>query len=207
MTDLVIRGGTVVTAAGSRRADVAVDGGRIAAIEADLAGPAAGADRGGRRDRAAGAPRGRRCPHPHAGRARRASPDRFFQDSVAAAFGGTTTFLSFNNPGTGSSPAAERSLRTGLARVAGRDGRRQRDRLRPLARRLGPRRRPARRAPRHDRGRGRHLEGVHGVRLPAGRPGAVRGDAAHGRARRDAPGPLRGPGPARRRRRRRVAAW
>src|SRR4029079_18499140 len=29
-------------------------------------------------------------------------PDRFFQDSVAAAFGGTTTFLAFNNPGTGS---------------------------------------------------------------------------------------------------------
>jgi dihydropyrimidinase len=33
---------------------------------------------------------------------------------VAAAFGGTTTFLSFNNPGTGSSPAAERSLLTGI---------------------------------------------------------------------------------------------
>ena len=43
-----------------------------------------------------------------------AQPDRFFQDSVAAAFGGTTTFLSFNNPGTGSSPAAERSLLTGV---------------------------------------------------------------------------------------------
>jgi dihydropyrimidinase len=43
-----------------------------------------------------------------------AEPDRFFQDSVAAAFGGTTTFLAFNNPGTGSSPAAERSLLTGL---------------------------------------------------------------------------------------------
>ncbi len=28
---------------------------------------------------------------------------------------GTTSFLSFNNPGTGSSPAAERSLRTGLS--------------------------------------------------------------------------------------------
>ena len=41
MTDLVIRGGTVVTAAGFRRADIAVDGGRISAIEADLSGPAA----------------------------------------------------------------------------------------------------------------------------------------------------------------------
>ena len=53
--------------------------------------------------------------HTHTRVATDAEPDRFFQDSVAAAFGGTTSFLSFNNPGTGSSPAAERSLRTGLA--------------------------------------------------------------------------------------------
>src|SRR5207244_5366555 len=52
--------------------------------------------------------------HTHTRVASDAEPDRFFQDSVAAAFGGTTTFLSFNNPGTGSSPAAARSLRTGL---------------------------------------------------------------------------------------------
>ena len=53
--------------------------------------------------------------HTHTRVATDDEPDRFFQDSVAAAFGGTTTFLSFNNPGTGSSSAAERSLRTGLA--------------------------------------------------------------------------------------------
>ena len=53
--------------------------------------------------------------HTHTRVASDAEPDRFFQDSVAAAHGGTTSFLSFNNPGTGSSPAAERSLRTGLA--------------------------------------------------------------------------------------------
>jgi dihydropyrimidinase len=53
--------------------------------------------------------------HTHTRVATDAEPDRFFQDSVAAAFGGTTTFLSFNNPGTGSSTDAERSLRTGLA--------------------------------------------------------------------------------------------
>jgi dihydropyrimidinase len=41
-------------------------------------------------------------------------PDRFFQDSVAAAFGGTTTFLSFNNPGTGISEAAQGRLRDGI---------------------------------------------------------------------------------------------
>ena len=52
--------------------------------------------------------------HTHTRVATDEAPDRFFQDSVAAAFGGTTTFLSFNNPGTGSSAAATRSLRTGL---------------------------------------------------------------------------------------------
>ena len=52
--------------------------------------------------------------HTHTRVATDAEPDRFFQDSVAAAFGGTTTFLAFNNPGTGSSPTAERSLLAGL---------------------------------------------------------------------------------------------
>ncbi len=40
--------------------------------------------------------------HTHTRVATDAEPDRFFRDSVAAAFGGTTTFLAFNNPGTGS---------------------------------------------------------------------------------------------------------
>jgi dihydropyrimidinase len=53
--------------------------------------------------------------HTHTRVASAAEPDRFFQDSVAAAYGGTTSFLSFNNPGTGSSPEAERSLVRGLA--------------------------------------------------------------------------------------------
>ncbi len=52
--------------------------------------------------------------HTHTRVATDAEPDRFFQDSMAGAFGGTTTFLAFNNPGTGSSPAAERSLLAGL---------------------------------------------------------------------------------------------
>ena len=52
--------------------------------------------------------------HTHTRVATDAEPDRFFQDSVAAAFGGTTTFLAFNNPGTGSSASAERSLLAGL---------------------------------------------------------------------------------------------
>jgi dihydropyrimidinase len=114
LTSLVIRGGTVVTAAGSRRADLAAVGGRITAIEADLAGPAAAAERVIDATGMLVLP-GVVDVHTHTRVASDAEPDRFFQDSVAAAFGGTTSFLSFNNPGTGSSPAAERSLLTGMA--------------------------------------------------------------------------------------------
>ena len=113
MTALVVRGGTVVTAGGSRIADVAVDGGRITAIEPDLSGLAAGADEVIDATGLLVLP-GVVDVHTHTRVASDAEPDRFFQDSVAAAFGGTTTFLSFNNPGTGSSPAAEHSLLTGV---------------------------------------------------------------------------------------------
>ena len=113
MTDLVIRGGTVVTATGSRRADMAVRGGVIEAVEPDLSGPAAGADTVIDATGLLVLP-GVIDVHTHTRVASDAEPDRFFQDSVAAAFGGTTTFLAFNNPGTGSSPAAERSLLTGV---------------------------------------------------------------------------------------------
>ena len=41
-------------------------------------------------------------------------PDRFYTDSVAAAFGGTTSFLAFNNPGTGISQEGSRSLIAGM---------------------------------------------------------------------------------------------
>src|SRR5262245_10668055 len=113
MSDLVIRGGTVVTAERSFRADLAVQGDTIEAIAPDLAGAAAGAD--GVVD-ATGLlilP-GVIDVHTHARVASDEEPDRFFQDSVAAAFGGTTTFLAFNNPGTGSSAAAHRSILTGI---------------------------------------------------------------------------------------------
>ncbi len=113
MTDLLVRGGTVVTAGGSRRADVAVEGGRIAAVEPDLGGLAAGAREVIDATGLLVLP-GIVDVHTHTRVATDAEPDRFFQDSVAAAFGGTTTFLSFNNPGTGSSPAAARSLTAGL---------------------------------------------------------------------------------------------
>ena len=103
-----------MTAAGSRLADVAVDGGVITAIEPDLGGPAAASDRLVDATGMLVLP-GFVDVHTHTRVSSDNEPDRFFQDSVAAAYGGTTSFLSFNNPGTGSSPAAERSLRTGLA--------------------------------------------------------------------------------------------
>lgn len=112
MTDLLVRGGTVVTATGSAAADVAIDGGRIVEVGdlGELAGSA------GEVVDATGllVLPGVVDVHTHTRVASDAEPDRFFQDSVAAAFGGTTTFLAFNNPGTGSSPAVERSLMAGL---------------------------------------------------------------------------------------------
>jgi dihydropyrimidinase len=113
VTDLLIRGGTVVTATGSRRADIAVTGGVIEAVEGDLGGVAASATEVIDADGLLVLP-GIVDVHTHTRVASDAEPDRFFQDSVAAAFGGTTTYLAFNNPGTGSTPAAERSPLVGL---------------------------------------------------------------------------------------------
>jgi dihydropyrimidinase len=111
--DLLVLGGTVVTAAGSQRADVAIRGGRIEAVEADL-GALAGAAR--ELVDASGLLVLPGCidVHTHTRVASDAEPDRFYRDSLAAAFGGTTTFLAFNNPGTGSSPAAHRSILAGV---------------------------------------------------------------------------------------------
>ena len=111
--DLLVAGGTVVTGTGSRRADIAVTGGRITAIEPDLAGAATAAREVVDATGLLVLP-GVIDAHTHTRVAVDDQPDRFFQDSVAAALGGTTTFLAFNNPGTGSSPAAERSLLAGL---------------------------------------------------------------------------------------------
>ena len=113
MTDLLVRGGLVVTTEGSMRADIAVQGGRIAAVEPDLGGLAASAREVVDASGLLVLP-GVVDVHTHTRVATDERPDRFFDDSVAAAFGGTTSFLAFNNPGTGSSAAATRSLMTGL---------------------------------------------------------------------------------------------
>ena len=109
MTDLLLRGGTVVTATGSRRADVAVRGGVIETVEPDLAGPAATASEVVDATGLLVLP-GVVDVHTHTRVATDAEPDRFFQDSVAAAFGGTTTFLAFNRPPSGRPGEATASL-------------------------------------------------------------------------------------------------
>jgi dihydropyrimidinase len=107
----LIRGGTVVTAARSFRADVALDGERIAAVEPGIPAEAAAdvVDATGLLVLP-----GIVDVHTHTRIPSDDEPDRFYQDTVAAAFGGTTSLLAFDNPGTGISAAAQRRLRDGV---------------------------------------------------------------------------------------------
>ena len=89
----------MVTVEGRRTADVAIAGGRIIAVEERLA---ESADVREIDARGMLVLPGVVDVHTHTRVASDKEPDRFFADSVAAAFGGTTTFLAFNNPGTGS---------------------------------------------------------------------------------------------------------
>jgi dihydropyrimidinase len=110
MTDIVIRGGSVVTAVGTRIADVAVADGGIERVGPDL--EAAGAtiiDASGLLVLP-----GVIDVHTHMRLPDAEHPDRFRQDTLAAARGGTTTVLTFNNPGTGISDDGARSLMAGL---------------------------------------------------------------------------------------------
>jgi dihydropyrimidinase len=112
MADLVVSGGTVVTAERSFTADVVVADGRIEAVGAGLA-------RRHPKARIVDASDLLVLPgcvdvHTHTRLPSEDEPDRFYQDSVAAAYGGTTTFLAFNNPGTGISEAGSQSLLAGL---------------------------------------------------------------------------------------------
>jgi len=105
VTDLVISGGTVVTAGGAIRADVAVADGRIERVGQDL-DPS-----GAERIDATGllVLPGAIDVHTHLRLPDEAHPDRFRQDTLAAAHGGTTTVLTFNNAGTGISEEGNRS--------------------------------------------------------------------------------------------------
>ena len=112
MTDLVVEGGMVVTAQRSFRADVAVAGGRIQAIGENLVAAHPEAES----IDASGLLVLPGCidVHTHPRLPSDAEPDRFHEDSMAAALGGTTTFLAFNNPGTGISDEGSASLVAGM---------------------------------------------------------------------------------------------
>jgi dihydropyrimidinase len=112
VTDLVVSGGTVVTAERSFPADVAITGGRIEAVGDGLARRHPDAEQLDATDLLV-------LPgcvdvHTHARLPSDQEPDRFYQDSAAAAHGGTTTFLAFNNPGTGISETGTASLMAGM---------------------------------------------------------------------------------------------
>ena len=111
MSDLVVANGTVVTPQGARRADVGITGGRIEWIGA--------ADQHAAAHGVVDATGLLVLPgvvdvHTHLRLPDAEHPDRFRQDTLAAAHGGTTTVLTFNNPGTGISDDGGRSLLRGL---------------------------------------------------------------------------------------------
>lgn len=108
--DTLILGGTVVSADGSRQADVAISGERIVEVAPHVAAPAA------RTMDATGllVLPGVIDVHTHLRLPTEDEPERCLRDTVAAAHGGTTTVLSFNNPGTGISEAGASSLLAGL---------------------------------------------------------------------------------------------
>ncbi|MGH2428229.1 MAG: dihydropyrimidinase [Candidatus Limnocylindria bacterium] len=110
MPDLVVAGGTVVIGEGARQVEVAITDGRIGAI-----GPDVGSD-GAEMIEATGllVLPGVIDVHTHLRLPTPEEPQRFRQDTLAAAAGGTTTVLTFNNPGTGIGEAGTRSLLAGL---------------------------------------------------------------------------------------------
>ena len=111
MADLVIGGGQVVTPSGVTLDDVSITDGRIEAIGPDRSGP------GTQRIDATGmlVLAGVIDVHTHLRLPDTERPDRFARDTAAAAAGGTTTVLSFNNPGTGISADGAASPLRGLA--------------------------------------------------------------------------------------------
>jgi dihydropyrimidinase len=90
--ELVIRGGTVVTGEGMRRADVGIAGGRIVALAESLAGAAAEIDAGGLWLLPGGVDSHCHIEEPHPGGV---NEESFVSASRSAFAGGTTTTVSF----------------------------------------------------------------------------------------------------------------
>jgi len=110
VSEKVIVGGTVVTPQGSAVADIVVADGQIERMGPDLAREGAAlVDAKGMLVLP-----GVIDVHTHLRLADLTHPDRFRQDTTAAAFGGTTTVLTFNNPGTGITDEGAGSLLRGL---------------------------------------------------------------------------------------------
>ena len=101
--DLLVRGGTVVTAEGRRRADVLIQGGRVAAVGEGLPLPfgAEAIDAGGCFVMPGGVD-----PHTHMQLPTMGTvvADDFLSGTAAAAAGGTTTLLDFVGPDRGEPP-------------------------------------------------------------------------------------------------------
>ena len=111
MTDLLIAGGTVVTPAGIIAADLAIADGRIQRVGANLEAPGADSvDASGLLVLP-----GVIDVHTHLRLPNPDHPDRCRQDTLSAARGGTTSVLTFNNPGTGISEKGAGSLLRGMA--------------------------------------------------------------------------------------------
>ncbi|HVM12153.1 MAG TPA: dihydropyrimidinase, partial [Actinomycetota bacterium] len=97
MTRRLITGGRVVTSSGTSKLDVAIRDGRIEAVGPGLPRDAAEViDATGLLVLP-----GTIDVHTHVRLSDAEHPRRFEQDLAAAAAGGTTTVLTFNNPGTG----------------------------------------------------------------------------------------------------------
>ncbi|PKU26639.1 dihydropyrimidinase [Telmatospirillum siberiense] len=102
-TDILIRGGTVISESGRQRADLLCHEGRIAAVERDLEAPAGASviDAGGCFVMPGGID-----PHTHMQLPMMGTvvADDFFTGTAAGAAGGTTTILDFVGPDKGQSP-------------------------------------------------------------------------------------------------------
>lgn len=116
--DTVVRGGTLVRPSGRELADVGILSGRIVAVGPELGPARRSVDASGLLVLP-----GVIDVHTHLRLPVPDEPRRFLTDTVAAAFGGTTTVLTFNNPGTGISEEGAASLLAGMrefrARTAG----------------------------------------------------------------------------------------